>query len=123
MAFNPISGKSGSVQIGTVSYAFKKWTFNMKTNTPNVTNFNGGGFRQIVSGITQGQLQIEGPYDQGNMPLVCGNSYSFTLTWTMGITLTCTAIISDMTPELDVEDAGRLKITAEVNGSFTAAVV
>ena len=123
MAFNPISGKTGSVLVGTVSYAFKKWTFNMKTNTPNVTNFNGGGYRQIVSGITQGQLQIEGPYDEGNMPLTAGNSYSFTLNWNSMVMLTCTAIISDMTPELDTDDAGRLKITAEVNGSFTAAVV
>lgn len=95
----------------------------MKTGTPKVTNFTGGGYRQLVSGITEGTVTVEGPYDNGNMAFTSGNSYDLTLQWTSGVTLAGTGILASLEPSMDVEDAGRLKCTFEISGSFTAGVV
>ncbi len=121
--FNPISGKTGAVLVGSIQYAFGKWEYAMSTGTPKVTNFTGGGYRQIVSGITEGTITVEGPYDEGNMPLTSGNTYTLTLNWNNTISLTGTAILAKLTPSMDVEDAGRIKCVFEVNGTFTAAIV
>lgn len=122
MAFTPVSGKSGSVLVGGTAYAFGKWEYAMKTGTPKVTNFNGSGYRQLVSGITEGTITVDGPMDLGNMALTSGNTYVMTLQWTNSVTLTGTGILASLTPSDDVEDAGRVKCTFEINGTFTAAI-
>lgn len=95
----------------------------MKTGTPKVTNFTGQGFRQLVSGITEGTIAVEGPYDNTNMAFTSGSTYDLTLQWTSGVNLTGTGILATLEPSMDVEDAGRVKATFEVNGPFTPSIV
>ena len=115
------SGKHGSVMIGTVSYAFGKWKFRMNTPAIKRNNFT-SQFQRVVSGVNAGTLNIDGPYDQGNMPFTCGQQYTFLLGLTSGVALTCTAQISDLAPDNDVETAPNVSIVAESDGVFTLAI-
>ena len=89
---------------------------------PKVNNFNGGGFQQVVAGLTGGTINLTGPWDVGNMPLTCGNSYSFTLAVNNTVNILVSAIVNNITIDDDVEDAARVKVSAKTNGSFTAAL-
>jgi hypothetical protein len=121
MPFNPVGGPSGSVLVGGVAYAFGKWRISMKTGLPRVNNFT-SAYQQLVAGLTSATISIDGPYDGGNMPLTAGTSYAFTLRVNGAISLVVTALVGEINPSQDIEDAARISITAESNGSFTAAV-
>lgn len=122
MADNYLSGIQASVVIGVTSYSFSKWGLEIETNLPKVTNFTSQAFQALVKGVTKGTITLEGPYNQGNMPFTSGTSYTWILTWTTGISITVTALISRLAPDDDVEDAARIRIQAESNGVFTAAI-
>lgn len=121
MPYNPIGGPSGSVTVGGVAYAFGKWRASLKTGLPRVNNFT-SAYQALVAGLTSATITLEGPYDGGNMPLTAGTSYAFVLKFSNAITLTITALVSEIGPSQDIEDAARIAVTAESNGSFTAAV-
>lgn len=117
MATNFLAGKAGYVKVGATSYSFGKWSFACKAGLVKVTNFNSGGQRQQVVGIIEGTLQMEGPYDQGNMPFVVGTGYTWILGYTTGIQITIYAIIESVEPAVDAEGAATLKITAQSDAS------
>lgn len=119
MAFNPASGKEGSVLIGTVPYAFKNWKINSGQELPKVNNFTGGGFQQVVGGLEGGELTFEGPWDVGNMPIVVGNSYTFICAVNGSVSVSVPAIVGKIEFGTDVEDAARVKVSAQTNGSFS----
>lgn len=121
MPFNPIGGPSGSVLVGGVAYAFGRWRFSIKGGLPRVNNFT-SAFQQLVAGLTSGTITLEGPYDGGNMPLAILTSYVFTLKYSNAITLAATALVGEINPSQDIEDAGRISVTAETSGTFTAAI-
>lgn len=121
MPFAPKSGITGFVKLGSTTYAFGKWSLAMKAGTPKVTNFT-SAYQAVVAGVVSATLTLSGPWDYGNMPLVIGTSYVFHLGLDTGVELSLTAIVSGITPENDVEDAARVTVTAESNGSFTAAI-
>jgi hypothetical protein len=56
------------------------------------------------------------------MPLTSGTSYAFTLRFSGAISLLVTALVGEIGPSQDIEDAARVTVTAESNGSFTAAI-
>lgn len=122
MSQNILSGKSGSTNIGATSYSFGKWKVALKTNLPKVTNWNSGGFQQLVSGITEATLTISGPYDAGNMPFTVGNSYIWLLNWTNVLGLSVPAIIESIDADNDVDGNPTISITARSSGNFTAAI-
>lgn len=118
-----LSGKSGFVKLGSVSYEFSKWSMDMKSGVPDVTNWGGGGYRELVPGILSATITISGPYDSTAMALTAGNSYVFHLGFDTGLEVSCTAIVSSIRPENDVMDAPRINVTAEQSGSFVASIV
>lgn len=122
MPANFIGGTSGSVLVGGVAYSFGKWRLQMKGGLPKVNNFT-SAFQQLVAGLTSATLTLDGPYDGGNMPLAVLTAYAFTLKFSPAITLVVTAMVEDITPSQDIEDAARISVTAQSTGSFTAAVV
>lgn len=122
MPFNPIGGPSGSVTVNGVAYAFGKWRASIKTGLPKVNNFT-SAFQQLVAGLTSATLTIDGPYDGGNMPLTSGTSYAFVLKFSNAISLTVNALVGEIGPSQDIEDAARITLTAESSGSFTPSVV
>src|SRR6185437_7116347 len=98
MAQNFISGKNGYVNVEGVAYSFGKWRCPMTAGTPKVFNFNGGGFEQYVSGLIGAKVTLEGPWDVGNMPLVVGNTYTFTLGVSVSVFLTVAGIVNSVEP-------------------------
>ena len=53
---NYISGKTGYVSIGGTHYRFGKWKAAMKTALPKTTNFEGGGYQEVVAAITSATI-------------------------------------------------------------------
>lgn len=123
MADNFLSGKSGSVMIGTVAYSFHDWSLAMKTDTPKISNFTSAPYHAYLAALTGATLKLSGPYNEGNCAFTSGTSYTFILGYTNSVNITVTAIISEITPKVDVEDAQRIEISGQVTGSFTAAIV
>ena len=123
MAYNPLSGISGFVKISTTSYAFTKWTLEMKTNIVKANNFTGGGYQQVVPGITSATLTLEAlTYDQGNMAFTSGNPYTFILGYMTGVSITMPVLLESITPSVDYESNQSIKIVGQSNGTFTAAI-
>lgn len=120
---NFVSGKIGYVTVGNTQYSFGKWKCAMKAKLPNMNNFNGGGFQQIVSGIVAGNPTFEGPWDIGNTPLAVGVQYTFLFGVTPSVFIQVVGIVEDITPSNDVDDAPRVSVAVQSNGSFTAAIV
>lgn len=123
MAFNPISGINGTVKIGATSYAFGKWTLAMKTNVLPVNNFTGGGYQQVVAGVTSAELTLEAlTYDQGNMPFTTGTKYSFILGYNNTTSTTVSIMVETIEPTVDYDGLEAIKITGKSDGSFTSAI-
>lgn len=123
-AFNPLSGIAGSVKISTTAYAFTKWTASLKTNLVKANNFTGGGYQQLVAGITSATITLEAlTYDEGNMAFTAGNSYTFILGYTGMVNLTLTVLVESIDVTVDYEGGQPIKLSGQSNGSFTAAIV
>lgn len=128
MSFVCAAGKTGSVLVGTVSYAFKSWTLNMEEKLTEVSNFTSGGYRIYCPGLNGATIDFDGPYDVGpsgsggNMPLVLGTSYSFTLGVNSTVSYVVTAIVNKINVTQNVDEAAMLKVTATVNGTFTSSI-
>lgn len=99
-----------------------KWTLTMSTDTPKISNFTTAPYHAYLAALTGGKLKASAPYNQGNMPLTCGMTYTFVLGYSNTISISVTAIVNEITPTVDVEDAERIEISATVTGSFTAAI-
>jgi hypothetical protein len=102
-------------------YAFGKWRIPMQSNLPRVNNFT-SAYQVLRKGLIRANIVLEGPYDAGNMPLAVNGSYLFTLGWTASLALEVTAVVNDITPDNNVEDAPRCNISAESSGAFTARI-
>lgn len=117
-----LSGKSGYVKVGAGTYSFGKWRLPMKGGAPKVTNFTSLGFQALVPGIISGTVILSGPWNVGNTPIAVGFAYVFHLGLDTGLELAVTALVTDITPENDVEGTPQVSVTAESTGPFTAAI-
>jgi hypothetical protein len=124
MAFNPLAGIQGAVKFTATAYAFGKWKATIKNKLGDVSNFTGGGYEQWIAGLTGAKITLEGPYDEGNMPITVGNSYSLVLQFTSTgpITLSLTALCETIEPSVDVQNPQGITATFQSTGSFTAAI-
>jgi hypothetical protein len=122
MAANYLSGVQAAVLIGATPYSFSKWSIPIEIDLPKITNFTSQAFQAIVAAVTRGTITLQGPYNQGNMPFTAGSSYTFILQYTNSVSITVTALIEQIRPDIDVEDAQRITIVAKSNGTFTAAI-
>src|SRR5262245_2130163 len=116
-----ISGVLGSVSVGGVSYSFGKWKLSIRANRPKMNNFK-SGFQRVVGGLLSAALDVEGPWDVGAMPLTAGNMYTFQLGVSPSVFIVVNVVI-DLEPSNDVEDAPRLRVSGDSDGSFTYSVV
>jgi hypothetical protein len=122
--FNPLSGVIGFVKISTTTFAFTKWSAEMKCKIVSANNFTGDGYQQIVSGVTSATITVESDtYDEGNMAFTCGAAYTFLLGYMTGVQLSITVIIESITPTVDYNGGQPIKIVGQSNGSFTASIV
>lgn len=137
---NSSAGKSGSVGVATASnvdfgtgavgsqgvttlMAFGKWRVPMEAGTPEISNFLTAPFRAFVPGLIGATVECDCPgYNQGNMPLTCGNPYVVTLGWTNTLNIVVTAILKKLEPDNDVAGAPSIKATWQVTGQFVPSV-
>lgn len=122
MADNYISGKSGGVKVGATAYSFGKWKALMKMNLPSITNFTSGGAQALLDAIKRATITLVGPYNQGNMPFVVGTTYTWLLHFTDAINLSIPAKVESIDVDNDVETNPVITITAQSDGTFTAAI-
>jgi hypothetical protein len=128
MAFVAACGTSGAVLVGTASYAFSDWALNMDAKQVETSNFNSGGFRTYCSGLKGCMLDLNGNYDVGpsssggNMALTLGSPYTFTLEVNATVTFIVTANVAKISVTQNVDENAKVKISAQVSGSFTAAI-
>jgi|SRR5581483_9558463 len=128
MAFTAAAGKTGSVLVGTVSYAFKEWSINMEEKLVEVSNFVTGAYRFYAGALTGATLDLTGPYDVGpagsggNMALVTGNTYSFTLNVNGTVSLVVSAIVNKVSLTQNIDDVAQVKVSATIQGSFVASL-
>lgn len=113
-----LSGKTGFVALAGRKYRFGKWDLPLTMNTPKANNFIDAPFSIFVGGLFEAKLTCDGPYDLGNMPLVLGNVYIFTLGWTPAVSFTVTGYLNSLNPSNDVENNPIVKIGAQVSGAF-----
>lgn len=122
--FNPLSGITGFVKISTTAYAFSKWTIEMKCVVVKANNFTGGGYQQVVPGLASATLTLEQlTYDEGNSAFAVGDTYTFILGYTTGISLTLTVMVESINVTVDIEGGQPVKIVGQSTGSFTAAII
>jgi hypothetical protein len=117
-----LSGTTGYVKVGVITYRFGKWKITIKAGTPKVTNFAGSGYQQIVPGVVMATITLSGAYDSGNMPLAANSVYAFHLGMDTGVELAIPAQVSGIEADNDVEGTPTVSVTAESTGVFTAAI-
>ena len=94
----------------------------MKTVGLKINDFTCNGYQTLIAGFTSASITLEGAYFAGNTPLTCGDIYDFELFYSATLSLTVSALISDITPTVDAEKEETLSVTADSTGSFTAEV-
>jgi hypothetical protein len=122
---NQLSGKIGYTTIGAVSMAFRHWEAPLGVEVLDVSNFLSAGFDQMIVGFFGGTVDLEGAYDQGNMPLICGNLYTFHLGFNQTglIEILMPAIVKEIRPVVDAKKEQVLRVSAKSTGVFTIVVL
>jgi hypothetical protein len=122
---NQLSGKIGYVNIGSTPYAFRHWSVPLKAEILDVSNFLSAGFDQEIVGFFGCKIDLEGPYDEGNMPLTVGALGTFHLGFnaTGAIELLVNAIVDEVTATVDAKKEQTLKVSAKSTGVFTINVI
>lgn len=141
MADNYLSGKSGSVGVATATnvdfgtggvgtqgttilMSFGEWRFPMEAGTPEISNFNTTPYRAYVPGLIGATAETDCPgYNQGNMPLTCGNAYVLFCNWTNSLGLAGTAILKKLEPGNKADAAPTIKATWQITGAFNAFIL
>jgi hypothetical protein len=121
MPFTPLPGKSASISIGGSTMNFSKVSFPMEVKLPEVSNWSSLA-RLFVAGLYNVKFQVEGPWDSGSMGIALGTTYTVVITWGTAVTTSVSAICEKIEIDQDVDDAARLKITFQSNGTFTASI-
>lgn len=123
MAFAPLSGTLAIVTIAGINsgspLAFDKWTLEMSSGLPVVTNFTSAGFQTLTTGVQKGQITLEGPYDLAHMAIAFGTLYTVVLSLTSGSAISVPAYVESITPSQAVEDAARMRVVLKSSGTFT----
>lgn len=117
-----LSGTTGFVKLGSTTYKFGKWKLALKAGNPKTTNFAGGGYQSLVTGVISGTVTCSGAYDTGNMALAVGSSYAFHLGLDTGVELTATFLVTSVDVDNDVEGTPQISVTGESTGTFTSAI-
>lgn len=121
-----LSGTQGYTFIGSVQYKFGKWK--LQINVPAIRrNTIFSQFQNLAdgTGIPNGKLTLDGPYDQGNMPLTSGCEYIFHLGLqdSQSIELLVNAQIEDLDPDNNCEDAPNISVSAVTDGPFLLNII
>ena len=117
-----VAGKLGSVSVGTLAWRAKEWSYPMKADLVDVTNFSSGGFREKLAALIGASVRIKGNHDTAAMAMTCGSTYTITLGVGGGVSFSASFIIDGLTPSTNVEGAAEIEVSGQTTGTFTAAI-
>ena len=123
MPDNFISGNDGYTKLGAVAYNFGKWTFPIDGGVKKFFAF-GSAFQRTSAGGISGQVTLEGPYNQGNMPLVLHTVYELHLGWAVGVEIVVNARLANIEYSNEVSaggEPGGVSCVFESDGAFTVS--
>jgi hypothetical protein len=63
MAFTPVSAKNAKVRIGATVYTARRWNVNPTAEELDITNFEGAGFADRISGIVDAEITVDADWD------------------------------------------------------------
>lgn len=121
MPDNFISGNTGYVALGALSYSFGAWKLTVDPGTKKFFAF-GSAFQRTLPGGFAATISCDGPYNAGNMPLTPGAVYEFHLGWALGLEFVCNARLGPIDYSNKIQpngDPGTVGITADSEGAFS----
>jgi hypothetical protein len=127
-AFTPLSAKNAVVRFNTYILTAKLWTVTPKCDKLDVTNFEGAGFGQYITGILDADVSIDGDWDSANDPfsnppaIVVGQIMSGVKLYTNGLASAFWSfpllVITETPQKADVRGSISITITGSASGSF-----
>lgn len=121
MSDNFISGNDAYVALDSVEYAFNKWTLPIEGGIRKFFAF-GSKFQRTLPGGISSTIQLDGPYNQGNMPLALHALVEVHLGWEQGVELVVPARVANIEFSNAIgqggEPGGQARVTLESNGEF-----
>lgn len=116
-----ISGKDGAVTIaGTGTISFRRWSINYVTRAVNTTAFTDVATARAI-GIKDWTFSAEGTLDGATAAAMPTAAQTCTFTQAASRTWIGSAIITSLTPDVDIEGAASVVVTGEGNGDLTLA--
>jgi hypothetical protein len=123
MAGTYLAGKGAHVAIPTgTQVAFRSWKASMKAVGLKINDFPSQGYQNLITGFFSAAITLDGAYASGATALAVGNVYALELGYSATLSLTLSALITDITPTVDAEKEEVLSVTADSTGTFVAAV-
>ena len=118
------SGTEMVVTVAGVQYPFKTCSHNGKATMVNRSNSKyTSRFGVKIAGQKNATFTAEGPYREGEVPLILGNEYTVeTLSSANHVVASMVAILADFNYSNDVEDGPNLAVTFESQGEFNTSV-
>lgn len=123
MPDNFISGNEAYVKLGVAAYSFNKWRIPIDGGVKKFFAF-GSNFQLTLPGGIGAQIVVEGPYNQGNMPLVLNNLYAVHLGWMAGVEILVTARLAKIEYNNQLSSGGEpggATCTFESHGAFAVS--
>jgi predicted secreted protein len=117
-----LAGKSGNFTVGASAWELSEWTMDMATEAVDITNFNSGGYREVIAGLTDAKITARGPFNSTAMALTSGTSYSLVLAVSGSVSYSVTALVTNIKLVTEVSKAVMVEVSAVSNGSFTASI-
>lgn len=117
-----LAGKSGGVTVGAAVWKLSEWGMDVQTEAIDVTNFESGGFKENIAGLTSAALTFKGKFDSTAMAMTTGTSYSFVLEASGSVSYTVTARVTSIRLTTNVVGAVEVEGAAESTGSFTPSI-
>lgn len=126
MAF--YAGKGGAISIRTsvgpdvyTSKPLTDWSIDIKTDALDVTNFNSGGWQEILAGIFSADISASGPYD-GSSLITQGTAARMKLTVATGLDLIVDVRVNSVKIDTSVKDVAKISYSATSTGVHTFSV-
>jgi hypothetical protein len=117
------SGNDAAVKLGATSYGFAKWELNFDSGNKIFFAF-GSAFQRTLEGGKGGRVTLTGPYDEGNMVLVMGQTYELHLMLTAALELIVTGRVADGNIGTEIAQGGDpagISVNFDTDGSFALA--
>jgi len=118
------AGKTASIVWNSVTLPLSQWSMTLKSEAVDVTNFNSGGFKESIDGLSEAEITASGPYSGAPLGVTPGQRAALTVNVNsigpVGFTFT-TAQCTQGKISADVKGAVQCEYTFVSSGTITLA--